>query len=758
MRLVLLSLFSREDNSGGLAVYDLDSSSVRYVQLVDFSRLPGRLCHVRGIHWLGDTLYAVSPFALFLFKPGQNLDTPGLVLEKTVLLREWLLGPDQQGNLHAVHASPVTNKVYVSFNAQGTIDAFDPEGNFLDRRHMWELASDYFPLPARLPSKDNFRFGTVRHMFEDQNHGIVLTTSFVNESGNGALLSKDKGTIILETPFNPHGSVVDQKTLYLSDIEAGLVHVYPWPLQDPSPSSNSVMTFKPVVDESRWPESVQNVRGMAVLHDRLLCGVCHFGKVKPSQIPPRLVEFDPRTGEQKAEHFLPSFTGLQKAQIYAVTSVPPWLEETVAGWNEPRYYLGDRQFTPVHIEDRPPVKSVDPIPNPELQSPASTPDPPITDSSTRCELPPSSTCTEQNESSTTLKKTEDCPVTASITPIENNTPALTAIDSSSTSTIDTQPDSSIQSSPPSVTEIAPCSCSPVDRPSTPCEGNSISPTEIAAATAPIVDKPCTPVETKTRNVSPTPSRPSIVLDHVGLCFVRKAQSMFGMNKQLKKNKLYWALHDVSFVLNEGESVGVIGRNGSGKSTLSLICAGVYKPDSGQVSIFGRVHLLALGVGFKTELTGRDNVFISASLLGLSRKEILRLLPDIEDFAELGGFIDEPVRTYSSGMRSKLGFAVATAVEPEILILDEAMSVGDKAFQDKAMARMRIMREKAKSVLVVSHNPGQLKKLCTRVVWMEQGRVLMDGEPGKVLHAYENFCKNPQKWLERNDRIPQGSSV
>jgi ABC-type polysaccharide/polyol phosphate transport system ATPase subunit len=136
-------------------------------------------------------------------------------------------------------------------------------------------------------------------------------------------------------------------------------------------------------------------------------------------------------------------------------------------------------------------------------------------------------------------------------------------------------------------------------------------------------------------------------------------------------------------------------------------------------------------------------------MGLSKKEIQARMDDIEAFSELGAFMDEPVRTYSSGMRSRLGFAVATAVRPDILILDEIMATGDKAFRDKAMRRMREMRGLARSVIVVSHNPGQLRKLATRVLWLDKGRMVMLGDPRDVLNAYDKFCQNPAKWMNNH---------
>jgi ABC-type polysaccharide/polyol phosphate transport system ATPase subunit len=668
MRLVLVSLLSKEDNAGGLAVFDLDNSCFKYLQLFDFNGLPGRICHIRGVHWMGEKLYAVAPFAMFCLKPGNLSRGPGLVLDKTVILREWLLGPEHQGNLHAVHASAQSGRVHVSFNTQGSIDTFDPSGKYLQRRYLWDMHPAFFPLPTAVPEQKAFRFGLVRHIMDRHGQGQLLTISHVNETSQGILLDAERGEILLRTPFNPHGSVLFGDKLYLSDIEAGMIHAYSWAEATRTVSPDRVFTFQPVVDGNRWPASVQNVRGMAVLYNRLICGVCYFGKVASTQIPPRIVEFDLENGEQKAEHFLPSVDGMYRPQVYAITEVPPWLAETVSAWEEPKYYYGETRL-------------VAPIGLGKLML-----DPGLARSEANTDRP------DRSRKVATPGQLTDIGLNPTAPP----------------------PDSVIRS----------------------CEHPDVS--EVA----------------ERRKVSNFKLSPCITLDRVGLFFVRRAKSIFSINNRLKRNRIYWGLQDVSFTLHEGESVGVIGRNGSGKSTLSLVCAGVYKPDSGRVMIRGKVHLLALGVGFKSELTGRENIFLSAGLLGLSRREIQKKVPDIEAFAELDGFLDEPVRTYSSGMRSKLGFAVATAVEPEILILDEALSVGDKAFQDKAVSRMRTMREKAKSVLIVSHNPGQLKKLCSRVVWLEQGRVILVGEPGEVLHAYDVFCMNPNKWLIRHgyDRL------
>jgi ABC-type polysaccharide/polyol phosphate transport system ATPase subunit len=243
--------------------------------------------------------------------------------------------------------------------------------------------------------------------------------------------------------------------------------------------------------------------------------------------------------------------------------------------------------------------------------------------------------------------------------------------------------------------------------------------------------------------------PPVVFENVGVCFERSATRFLNFKRAAKTDKRFWALRGVSFTLCEGETLGVIGRNGSGKSTLSMLCSRVLHADSGRVMINGRAQLLALGVGFKKELTGRENVFISGSLLGLSKKEIQGRMDEIEEFAELNDFMDEPVRIYSSGMRSRLGFAIATAIRPDILILDEIMATGDKAFQDKAMERMMNLHNLARSAIIISHSPPQLKKLCNKVIWLEKGKVVMQGDPKLVLSAYNEFCRNPGEWISEH---------
>jgi ABC-2 type transport system ATP-binding protein/lipopolysaccharide transport system ATP-binding protein len=201
-------------------------------------------------------------------------------------------------------------------------------------------------------------------------------------------------------------------------------------------------------------------------------------------------------------------------------------------------------------------------------------------------------------------------------------------------------------------------------------------------------------------------------------------------------KSFWALHGVNFHVNKGEIFGVIGRNGAGKSTLLKVISRVLVPTEGRVWIQGRVSpLLELGAGFHPELTGRENIFLNGTLLGHSRREIEDHLEEITDFAELGAFIDAPLRTYSSGMVARLGFAVATTWKPEILILDEVLSVGDEAFQLKCQRRMEGFRADQVTSLLVTHSMPTIEALCTRVAWIDHGVVKAIGMPDEVIKAY-----------------------
>ncbi len=197
-----------------------------------------------------------------------------------------------------------------------------------------------------------------------------------------------------------------------------------------------------------------------------------------------------------------------------------------------------------------------------------------------------------------------------------------------------------------------------------------------------------------------------------------------------------ALNDISFSVEQGETVGIIGPNGAGKSTLLKVIARVIRPTRGRVRLRGRVApLLELGAGFDYEMTGRENVFLNGAVLGFSRKDMAQRLDRIVDFSGIGEFIDAPVRTYSSGMVARLGFAVATDVRPEVLIIDEVLAVGDADFQQKSAARIRQFRESGSTILVVSHSPTSIKALCNRALWLEHGVIRRFGPVDAVVDQY-----------------------
>lgn len=206
----------------------------------------------------------------------------------------------------------------------------------------------------------------------------------------------------------------------------------------------------------------------------------------------------------------------------------------------------------------------------------------------------------------------------------------------------------------------------------------------------------------------------------------------------KKNyQIFWALHDVSFEVYKGEVVGIIGRNGSGKSTLLKIISGLFKPTKGTVTVNGRIiPMLELGSGFDPELTGRENVFLNGAILGYSESFLHDRFDKILEFSELGSFIDMPLKTYSSGMMMRLAFSVATIVEPEILIVDEILAVGDEAFQRKSRAKMTELMGGGTTVLFVSHSLDQIREMCNRVIWLDHGGVVMQGDVNMVCDAYK----------------------
>jgi lipopolysaccharide transport system ATP-binding protein len=215
-------------------------------------------------------------------------------------------------------------------------------------------------------------------------------------------------------------------------------------------------------------------------------------------------------------------------------------------------------------------------------------------------------------------------------------------------------------------------------------------------------------------------------------------------------KEFWALKDVSFEVKKGETVGIIGRNGSGKSTLLQLICGTLNPTSGSIQTRGRIAaLLELGSGFNPEFSGRENVYMNASVLGLSNEEIDARFEDIVAFADIGQFIDQPVKTYSSGMAVRLAFAVAINVDPEILIVDEALSVGDELFQRKCFSRIEAIRASGSTILFVSHSGGTIVELCDRAVLLDAGEKLAVGQPKKIVGRYQKLLYAPEM---RRDEI------
>lgn len=228
---------------------------------------------------------------------------------------------------------------------------------------------------------------------------------------------------------------------------------------------------------------------------------------------------------------------------------------------------------------------------------------------------------------------------------------------------------------------------------------------------------------------------------------RLKQFLFGRNRKFYRE--FWALHPVSFSLKRGECVGFIGRNGSGKSTLLQILAGTLRPSGGDFTVRGRVAaLLELGAGFNPEFSGRENVFLNAAILGLSRDEIERRFDRIVEFSEIGDFIDQPVKTYSSGMYVRLAFSVAIHVDPEVLIVDEALSVGDAAFQYKCMRKIEALQAEGMSILFVTHDTYAVKNLCSRAGWLHEGRLVSLGDAATVVDQYNDFLRSKMTVAEK----------
>ena len=219
---------------------------------------------------------------------------------------------------------------------------------------------------------------------------------------------------------------------------------------------------------------------------------------------------------------------------------------------------------------------------------------------------------------------------------------------------------------------------------------------------------------------------------------KRALFTFGKNKL----DVFEAVKDVSFDIEEGQVVGLIGRNGSGKSTLLRAIAGIFSADKGNINLYGKtVSLLSIGVGFKTNLSGRENIFLSGLLMGFKKSEIQEKLDSIIEFSELGAFIDKPVKTYSSGMYSKLAFSITAIMETDIMLIDEVLSVGDEKFKKKSYEKIKeLISDKTRTVIIVSHSMDTLNKLCDHIIWLNNGVLMRQGETREVLAEYKEFMK------------------
>jgi len=236
--------------------------------------------------------------------------------------------------------------------------------------------------------------------------------------------------------------------------------------------------------------------------------------------------------------------------------------------------------------------------------------------------------------------------------------------------------------------------------------------------------------------------PGIVAENLGvqynLRFNRKRTMREAIARVLtrKPPERFWALRGVSLRLLHGESLGVIGPNGAGKSTLLQVLAGIMRPTEGSVEVRGRVSgLLTLGAGFDEELSGRENILLGGAFLGLDDKVTRELLPGIVEFADLGTFIDTPIKTYSAGMRARLGFSIATAVDPDILLLDEVLATGDATFREKSKARVIELVKAAKGVVLVTHDMNWVEEYCNRAILLEHGGVIIEGTPKEVVQTH-----------------------
>lgn len=246
------------------------------------------------------------------------------------------------------------------------------------------------------------------------------------------------------------------------------------------------------------------------------------------------------------------------------------------------------------------------------------------------------------------------------------------------------------------------------------------------------------------------------VEQVSKCYTKYARSsarfLNWLGFAIEPDACYWANRDIHFQVQSGEAIAIIGQNGAGKSTLLKMITGTVRPSHGKITVDGRISaMLELGLGFNMEFTGRQNAYMAGGLMGLSQAELDRLMPEIETFAEIGNFFDQAMRVYSSGMQARLAFAVATAVRPDILIVDEILSVGDSYFQHRSFDRIRQFKAQGTSIILVTHSMGDVRSLCDRVILLDKGQILKQGAPDEVVDFYNALIaqkENEQAAIEQ----------
>ena len=246
---------------------------------------------------------------------------------------------------------------------------------------------------------------------------------------------------------------------------------------------------------------------------------------------------------------------------------------------------------------------------------------------------------------------------------------------------------------------------------------------------------------------------AVALEEVSLEFpVMKSKSLlvkdfvFGRWKSILNKKTYLALSDLSFEIKRGEVIGIVGPNGAGKSTLLRLIAGIYVPENGSVKTYGKISLLAgLGAGFQSNLTGRENIMLSSSIYGFTKEQILEMTPSIIDYSGIESFIDQPIRTYSSGMRARLAFSIVSHIEPDIILIDEVIAVGDASFKKKSMARIKELASSDSTVIIVSHSQSLLKMICSKIICLDNGKLdCFTEDKDHAISRYHELSKKNKK--------------